>query len=151
MATERERPYSAFRYLVTLNGETGGPNDFKAGFQEITGLGVEITMQEYRAGNDVRNAPIKIPGLYKSTDVSLKRGVLGSLDLINWLNAVREGQDARRDIKVELKSEDNQTVVMTWKLMGAQPMKYTGPSLNGKGTDVAIEELGLSVEDIQFE
>ncbi len=148
MATERDRPYSAFRYLVDLGGGTDGP---KAGFQEVTGLGVEITMQEYRAGNDVRNAPLKIPGIYKATDISLKRGVLGALDLTSWLDQVRNGEDARRNITIQLQSEDRSTIAMTWKLEGAQPMKYTGPSLNGKGTDVAIEELGLSVEDIKFE
>ncbi|PZV06022.1 MAG: phage tail protein [Leptolyngbya sp.] len=147
MATERDRPYSAFRYLVDLGGGTDGA---KAGFQEVTGLGVEITMQEYRAGNERLNAPIKIPGLYKATDISLKRGVLGALDLTEWLNQVRRGENARRNITIELQGEDGQTA-MTWKLKNAQPMKYTGPSLNGKGTDVAIEELGLAVEDIEFE
>ncbi|MEM6253928.1 MAG: phage tail protein [Cyanobacteria bacterium P01_D01_bin.156] len=148
MATERDRPYSAFRYLVDLGGGTDGP---RAGFQEVSGLGVEITMQEYRAGNDVRNAPIKIPGIYKVTDVSLKRGVLGALDLTNWLDQVRNGEDARRNITIQLQSEDLSTIAMTWRLEGAQPMKYTGPSLNGKGTDVAIEELGLCIENLTFE
>ena len=86
MATERDRPYSAFRYLVDFDGNTDGP---KAGFQEVTGLGVEITMQEYRAGNDVRSAPQKIAGMYKATDVSLKRGVLGALDLTAWLDHMK--------------------------------------------------------------
>jgi phage tail-like protein len=148
MATERNRPYSAFRYLVDFDGNT---DSAKAGFQEVTGLGVEITMQEYRAGNDVRNAPIKIPGVYKATDISLKRGVLGALDLTAWLDEVRNGADARRNVTIQLQSEDRTAIAMTWKLIGAQPMKYTGPSLNGKGTDVAIEELGLSIEDIKFE
>jgi phage tail-like protein len=148
MATERDRPYGAFRYLVDFGSGTDGA---KAGFQEVTGLGIEITMQEYRAGNDLRNAPQKIPGLYKVTDVSLKRGLLGALDLAEWLNNVRNGADARRTVTVQLQSEDHSTIAMTWKLEGAQPMKYTGPSLNGKGTDVAIEELGLSIEDIKFE
>ncbi len=85
----------------------------------------------------MRNAPIKIPGLYKATDISLKRGVLGALDLTSWLNQVRSGEDARRDIIVQLQSEDRTTIAMTWQLVGAQPMKYTDPSLNGKGTDVA--------------
>lgn len=147
MAIPRERPYSAFRYLVDFDGNT---NDPKAGFQEVTGLGVEITMQEYRAGNDKRNAPQKIAGLHKATDVSLKRGVLGELDLTAWLDQVRNGADARRDVTIQLQSEDGSSIAMTWELKGAQPMKYTGPSLNGKGTDVAIEELGLSVEYIEF-
>jgi phage tail-like protein len=146
-----QRPYSAFRYLVDLKGETGDPEGFKAGFQEVSGLGVEVTMQEYRAGNDPINAPIKVPGLYKIPDVSLKRGVLGTLDLITWLNSIRLGVDDPREVIIQLQSEDRSTIAMTWKLKRARPIKYTGPSLNGKGTDVAIEELTLSVEDIEFE
>jgi phage tail-like protein len=148
MATERNRPYSSFNYLVDLGD---GTDDFKAGFQEVTGLGVEVTMQDYRPGNAKTNATIKLATRYKVNDVTLKRGVLGALDLIEWLNRVRNGEDARRPITIQLQSEDRKDIAMTWRLEGAQPVKYTGPSLNGKGTDVAIEELVLSVEDIKYE
>jgi phage tail-like protein len=151
MAAERPRPYSSFNYLVDLGGDTGDANDFKAGFQEVTGLGVEVTMQDYRAGNAKTNATMKLATRYKVNDVTLKRGVLGTLDLTKWLNQVRNGEDARRNITIHLQSEDRSAIAMTWRLEGVQPMKYTGPSLNGKGTDVAIEELALSVEEIKFE
>ena len=150
MATERKRPYSAFNYLVDLGGGDGTDVP-RAGFQEVTGLAVELTPQEYRAGNDTRNAPIKIMGMYKVPDVTFKRGVLGATDLLEWLESTRRGQDARRTVTVQLQSEDRSAVVMTWVLEGAQVMKYTGPSLNGKGTDVAMEELVLCVEEIKFE
>ena len=119
----------------------------------LAAIGIyDFYLWEYDYGHNLSpNAPIKIPGIYKATDISLKRGVLGALDLVEWLNQVRSGADARRDITIQLQTEDLSAIAMTWKLIGAQPMKYTGPSLNGKGTDVAIEELGLSVEDIQFE
>jgi phage tail-like protein len=147
----RKHPYSAFNYQVNLGGDNSDPKSPLAGFQEVTGLGVEITMQEYRAGNEKLNAPLKIPGLYKATDVALKRGVLGAKDLLNWLDQVRKGEDARRDVTIQLFDEKGETAVMTWRLLRALPIKYTGPSLNGKGTDVAIEELALAAEDIQFE
>jgi phage tail-like protein len=150
MATERNRPYSTFNYLVDLGGGDGTDSP-RAGFQEVSGIGVEVTMQEYRAGNDNRNAPTKIPGLYKVTDVSLKRGILGATDLLGWLEQVRRGVEARRTVTIQLQSEDRGAIAMTWVLEGARPMKYTGPSLNGKGTDVAIEELSLSVEEIKWE
>lgn len=150
MATERNRPYSAFNYLVDLGGGDGTDNA-RAGFQEVTGLGVEITMQEYRAGNDPRSAPIKIAGLHKIPDVTCKRGVLGAVDLLSWLDQVRRGEDARRTVTIQLQSEDRTAIAMTWILEGAQPMKYTGPSLSGKGTDVAMEELVLSVEAMRWE
>ena len=149
MATERERPYSQFNYRVSWDGLA--ENSVQAGFQEVSGLGMEITVAEYRAGNSMDNAPIKITGTYKVPDVTLKRGVIGSLDLYSWLNEVRDGsQDQLKSVTIRLMSEDRTTVAQEWKLLGARPMKYTGPSLNGKGTDLAIEELVLSAERIEL-
>ncbi len=150
MAVERERPYSQFNYLVDLgDGDTDSP---KAGFQEVSGLGMEITVAEYRNGNEKENSSRKITGTFKVPDVTLKRGVIGAEDLYEWLNEVRNGsQEALRAVKVQLLSEDRSQVAVTWLLNNARPIKYTGPSLNGKGTDVAIEELVLACEGIVFE
>ncbi|HEV2121594.1 MAG TPA: phage tail protein [Chloroflexota bacterium] len=150
MAELRARPYSAFNFLVRL-GDEGDPNSPQAGFQEVSGLGMEITVQEYRAGNSKENSPIKITGINKVTDVTLKRGVIGALDLYQWLDQVRSGaQDALRTVVIQLQSEDHTTTALEWKLTGARPIKYTGPSFNGKGTDVAIEELVLAAERIDM-
>jgi phage tail-like protein len=149
MPMERERPYSQFNYLVDLgNGDTDSP---KAGFQEVSGLGMEITVAEYRGGNDKENVARKITGTFKVPDVTLKRGVIGAEDLYDWLNKVRAGsQTALREVKIQLLSEERE-VAVTWILNNARPIKYTGPALNGKGTDVAIEELVLACEGINFE
>ncbi|MGA1839265.1 MAG: phage tail protein [bacterium] len=145
----RERPYSQFNYLVDLgSGHTEQP---QGGFQEVSGLGMEITVAEYRAGNDMDNAPRKITGTYKVPDITLKRGVIGSDDLYQWLNQVRNGaQDALRTVTIQLQNEDHSSIVQEWKLNFARPIKYTGPSLNAKGTDVAIEELVLACERIEL-
>lgn len=149
MATERDRPYSQFNYLVDVGGGTEGA---KAGFQEVSGLGLEITVAEYRPGNQKDNAPMKVTGLYKVPDVTLKRGVIGATDLYKWIDEVRNGkQDQRKTVTIQLQNEDRSAVVMTWKLSEARPIKYTGPSLNGKGTDVALEELVLACERIDIE
>jgi phage tail-like protein len=150
MATLRERPYSQFNYLVDLG--TGDTSSVQAGFQEVSGLGMEIGIAEYRNGNEKDNAARKITGLYKVPDVTLKRGVIGATDLYEWLDEVRNGsQEALRSVVIALVSEDRSTVAMTWKLTNARPLKYTGPSLNGKGTDVAVEELVLACERIDME
>lgn len=150
MATEREGiPYSQFNFQVTIGDE--GPERPQAGFQEVSGLGLEITVAEYRAGNMNDNAPIKVTGTYKVPDVTLKRGLMGYLDLYSWLDEVRNGnQEDLRTVKIDLMSEDRATVAMSWKLLKARPIKYTGPSLNGKGTDVAIEELVLAAHRIEM-
>ena len=152
MATERlDRPYSQFNFRVSWDGLD--ENSPQAGFQEVSGLGMEITVAEYRTGNAATNESLKITGTVKCPDVTLKRGVLGELTtLYAWLNDVRNGsQTALRNVTVQLMSEDRTTVAQTWRLKNARPMKYTGPSLNGKGTDLAIEELVLAAERIELE
>lgn len=150
MATERQGvPYSQFNFQVTIGDES--PDRAQAGFQEVTGLGMEITVAEYRAGNSPENSAVKVTGTYKVPDVTLKRGVMGYLDLYAWLDEVRSGsQDQKKNVTIDLIGEDHVTKAMTWRLIGARPIKYTGPSLNGKGTDVAVEELVLAAERIEL-
>jgi len=124
MAVLRERPYVQFNFLVDLgDGNTEGPD---AGFQEVSGIGMEVTVAEYRNGNERENSVRKITGLNKATDVTLKRGVIGSLKLYQWLNQIRNGdQNALRNVTVHLQNEDHSAVVQTWKLMRARIIKHT--------------------------
>jgi phage tail-like protein len=150
MATFRDRPYMQFNFLVDLgDGATDGP---KAGFQEISGIGMEVTVAEYRAGNSKENSVMKITGLNKCTDVTMKRGVIGSLDLYQWLDQIRNGDHkALRTVTVQLQNEDHTEVVQTWKLLRARIIKHTSGPFNAKGTDVAMEELVLAYERLEME
>src|SRR5690242_6499668 len=134
MSVPRDRPYVQFNFLVDLGtGVTDGP---QAGFQECSNIGMEVTVAEYRAGNMKENSVQKITGLNKATDVTLKRGVIGSLDLYEWLAEIRNGdQDAFRTVTVQLQNEDRTQSVMTWKLLRARITKHVSGPLNAKGTD----------------
>lgn len=147
MPDKRLSPYSAFNFLVEFNGQ-----DISAGFSEVTGLGAEITMAEYRNGNDKENHVRKIPNINKVSDVTLKRGIIKSQDLWDWINLTRrEGWIAQRNVIITLMDEANETSVQRWTLQNTVPIKYTGPSLNAKGgSDVAMEELVLSAEGIVY-
>jgi phage tail-like protein len=150
MAVLRERPYVQFNFLIDLGtGSTDGP---EAGFQECSGIGMEVTVSEYRNGNEKENSVRKITGLNKSTDVTLKRGVIGSLNLYQWLNQIRNGdQSALRTVTIHLQNEDHTAIVQTWKLLRARITKHTSGPLNAKGTDVAMEELVLAYERLEME
>jgi phage tail-like protein len=150
MATLRDRPYVQFNFLVDLgDGNNEGP---QAGFQECSNIGMEVTVAEYRNGNEKENSVRKITGLNKSTDVTLKRGVIGSLNLYQWLDDIRNGnQKALRNVVVQLQSEDHTAVVQTWKLMRARIIKHISGPMNAKGTDVAMEELTLAYERLEME
>lgn len=150
MAAKRDRPYAQFNFLVDLgDGQTTGPD---AGFQECSNLGMEVTVAEYRNGNDAENSVRKITGLNKATDVTMKRGVIGSARLYNWLNAIRNGDENQmQTVRVTLQSEDHQTKVATWVLKKARIIKYVSGPFNAKGTDVAMEELTLAYERMELE
>lgn len=153
--TERENglPYSQFNFLVDLIGD-GKTETARAGFQEVSGLGLEVNVAEYRAGNWGENSARKVYGTYKGSDVTLKRGLIGAADLFEWVKAVRKGtqEGVRRTVTITLQSEDRDpaTVAAVWTLHEAFPTKYTAPTLSGAGTDVAVEELTLACERIEM-
>lgn len=150
MAAPRNRPYVQFNFLVDLGtGNTDGPD---AGFQEISNIGMEVTIAEYRTGNSKENSVQKITGLNKATDVTMKRGVIGSLNLYEWLNQIRNGdQNALRTVTIHLQNEDHTAIVLTWKLLRARIIKHVSGPMNAKGTDVAMEELTIAYERLEME
>jgi phage tail-like protein len=152
MAVQRDNPYGNFNFRVTVD-RFGDAGSVRAGFQEISGLSTEVTVAEYRNGNEPENHVRKMNGIYKSGDVTLKRGLIGVIDFFAWVRDVRNGaQNVRSSVTIELMDEAHTGPVMTWKLTNARPMKYTAPTMNAKGgTDVAIEELVLSCEKIDVE
>ena len=150
MAVLRDRPYNQFNFVVDLGaGATDGP---EAGFQEVSGIGMEVAVTEYRNGNSKENNVTKITGLAKYPNVTLKRGVIGSLTLYQWLDQIRNGdQNALRNVVIQLQSEDHTQVVQTWKLLRARIVKHVSGPFNAVGTDVAIEELVLAYERLEME
>jgi phage tail-like protein len=150
MAVMRDRPYTQFNFLVDIgDGVTDGPG---AGFQEVSAISTEVAVAEYRNGNSRENSVTKITGLNKATDVTMKRGVIGSLNLYQWLDDIRNGnQRALRTVTIQLQNEDHTEVVQTWKLLRARIIKHTSGPFNAKGSDVAMEELVLAYERLELE
>src|SRR5688572_19687514 len=113
MPTFRDTPYAAFNFLVEL--EPGQGKEVIAGFSEVSGLNMEVTVAEYRAGNDPVNYVRKIPGVIKAGDVTLKRGVIGASNLYEWIDRVRAGDIglAKRTVQVKLLNETRRDVVVT--------------------------------------
>ncbi len=151
MANDRSTPYSAFNFLVAISDGRAADAPL-GGFSDVSGLSTEFTMAEYRYGNDKEEHVRKVPGVHKVGDVTLKRGIVNSKDLWDWIQQVRDkGPEAKRSVVITLLSEAA-SPVERWTLMGVTPMKYTGPTFAAKGGgDVAMEELVLSAEGVYFE
>jgi len=150
MAVVRERPYAQFNFLVDIGtGETEGP---EAGFQECSGISMSVDVIEYRNGNERENTPRKLTGLTRVSDVTIKRGIIGSLGLYKWIDDIRNGNPAAlRTVVIQLQNEDHTAVVMTWKLLRARIIKHTSGPFNAKGTDVAMEEITIAYERLELE
>ena len=94
---------------------------------------------------------IKITGMNKSTDVTLKRGVIGNVAALDqWLNEVRSGGKKRWDVIVTAQSEDGLAPIRRWTLKRARIIKHTVGPLNAKSNDVAIETIVISCEGIDL-
>jgi phage tail-like protein len=147
---DRTAPYPSYNYIVNLNGPRD-PNKLLGGFSDVSGLETDIHISEYRDGNEAEPHVRKIPGSHKVGDVTLKRGVVDSSDLWAWIKDTRtNGVNAQRDVVITLRDEAANPV-QKYTLRKAVPMKYTGPTLAGKGAgEVAMEELVLSAEGFEI-
>ncbi|MBX2796891.1 MAG: phage tail protein [Myxococcales bacterium] len=133
-------PYGAFNFQVSVEG---GP---RAGFSDVSGLGTELMVAEYRNGDDPENHVQKVAGLHKVSDVTLKRGIINQLEFYQWINEVHGDPSVRKDVTITL-IDESQNPVMTWKLIRCIPQKWTGPTLAAKAHgDVAMEEIVLAIE-----
>lgn len=146
----RVAPYPSYNYIVNLSGPRD-PEKLLGGFSDVSGLSTEIHISEYRDGNELEAHVRKVPGSHKVNDVTLKRGVVDSSDLWAWIVQTRTtGVLAQRDVVITLRDEASNPV-QSWKLRNVVPMKYTGPTLAGKGGgEVAMEELVLSAEGFEI-
>lgn len=159
----------AFRFQVKLRksaAATSGsqpPGDKPSGdalgdgaFQECSGLDVEMDVQEYQEGGR-NDGIIKHVGRAKYTNIILKRGMFfgdsggANRDLWNWIQGVVAGVRpvARYDGIIEVMSVGD-TVVATWVFDRGLPAKISGPQLNARTGEIAIEELHISHEGLRL-
>ena len=150
MADLRQRPYVQFNFLVDIG--TGNDDSVQAGFQECSGIGSDVSVSDYRSGDEKGSRVQKIKGLNKATDVTLKRGIIGSAGLSQWMQDIRNANPGSiRDVVIHVQNEDRTAIVKSWKLIRARVVKHTAGPMNAKGTDVAMEELVLTYERLEME
>jgi len=134
-------PLPGFHFSV----EWGGTN---IGFSEASGLTMETQVIEYRDGISPDYNTIKMPGLPKTANIVLKRGIVdGDKEFFAWLNQTKMNKAERRDVSISLLNEEHEPV-MTWKARNCFPVKIEGPGLKATGNEVAIETLELAHEGL---
>lgn len=149
-------PLTKMNFLVTVSDVSG-----VAAFTEVTGVEASVDVIEFRQGNSNSLAPVKLPGLVKHGNVTLKMGYTQSQDFKEWIIACvseRREEMPRRTVSIELFDsneggsqaivEEVNTKGVTWVLSDAWVAKYSAPDLNASTSEVAIESVEIAYEEI---
>jgi phage tail-like protein len=152
---------TTFNFRISLNlsasASTGAATLGNGGFQECTGLEVEMDVQELQEGGR-NNGTVRQVGRGKYSPIVLKRGMLFPDDgqvyneLWNWLQGIVNGVRpvARYDGVIEMLSADGNDTVATWTFDRGLPAKIAGPQFNAKTGEIAIEELTIHHEGLRL-
>ena len=123
----------------------------RLGFSEISGLDVETEPIEYRDGIMPEYSKIKMPGMQKYSNITLKRGsFLSDNEFYDWWNTVQLNTIERRDLVISLLNESHEPVI-TWKVKNAWPIKVQSTDLKADGNEVAIETMEIAHEGLTLE
>ncbi|HZH37043.1 MAG TPA: phage tail protein [Flavisolibacter sp.] len=137
-------PLPKFHFRVEWGGS-------KIGFTEVTGLNIENELIEYRDGASPEYHKIKMPGLQKYGNITLKRGMFtGDNEFFQWLNTVSLSNIERRDVTISLLNENHEPVYI-WRIKNAFPTKVTAPDLKSDANEVAVETIELAHEGLVIE
>ncbi|MES2442413.1 MAG: phage tail protein [Pseudomonadota bacterium] len=131
------------KFYFSVTGIPGTPV-----FQEVSGLEAEAQVIEYRAGNSAIFAPIKMPGLKKYGNVTMKKGIFVTDSLLwTWFNSIAMNTITRSTVVVNLMDETGAPRMM-WTLNNAFPTKLTGTDMKSDGNEVAVESIEVAYETL---
>ncbi|TCI93204.1 phage tail protein [Tenacibaculum sp. M341] len=134
-------PLSKFYFQVDWGGT-------RIGFHEVSGLDTEVEIIEYRQGASPDFSKIKMPGMKKFSNITLKRGSFaGDNEYFNWLSTIQLNSVERRTVTISLLDENGNPAI-TWTVKEAFPVKLQSTDLKAEGNEVAIETLEIAHEGL---
>ena len=117
-------------------------------FQEVSGLDIEAQIIEYRHGNSKEFSTIKMPGIKKTGNVTLKKGVFVKDNAFwDWFNQIKMNTIERKTVVISLLDEEGNPS-MVWTLNNAWPTKITGTDMKSDGNEVAVETVEVAHEGL---
>lgn len=136
-------PVARFQFSVTIG-------DKEAFFQEVTGLSAETQQIEYRKGNSPEFSTVKMPGIQKFGNITLKKGIFKDDKGFRELyDAFKMNTVERKVIVISLLDENN-VVAMSWRLANAFPSKITVTDMKSDANEPAVESMELSHEGLSL-
>lgn len=140
MADQVKYPLPRYHYEVDWGGK-------KMAFTEVTGMDQQVEVIEYRHSNSVDFSKIKMPGMRKFSNITMKRGKFeGDFDFNDWIDEIsNERAENRRNIVIRLLNEKHVTVA-TWTAIRCFPVKVTATDLKSDANEIAIESIEIAHE-----
>jgi phage tail-like protein len=137
-------PMPKFFFKVTWGGN-------EIAFQEVSGLDVQSEEIKYRHGNSKDFSVIKMPGMRKYGNVTMKKGVFkGDNKFFLWLDSIKMNTIKRVPVVISLLDQAEKEV-MVWTLNNAWPTKISSTDLKSEGNEVAIETIEIVHEGLKIE
>lgn len=137
-------PLPKFYFQVKLG-------DTEVAFQEVSGLDIEAQIIEYRHGNSPEFSTIKMPGIKKVGNVTLKKGVFVKDNAFwDWFNQIKMNTIERKTVTISLLDEGG-APTMVWTLNNAWPTKITGTDMKADGNEVAVETIEVAHEGLTIQ
>jgi phage tail-like protein len=127
----RVDPYGAHNFTVEIN-------DVAVAFAEVSGLGYEF---DYTDADQSFTSHV--------TDVTLRRGITGDTTVWSWVRSAVRGRPDGRTVTIRL-LDDRRAEVCSWVLREARLRRWSGPTLNAIGGTIAIEEIVLTAQSLEF-
>lgn len=140
----QEYPLPRYHYQVDWGGT-------KISFTEVTGMDIQQELIEYRHSDSKDFNKIKMPGMRKFSNITLKRGKFeGDFDYNTWLDDIaNERVENRRDVVIRLLNEKHAPVAV-WKASRCFPVKVTAPDLKSDANEIAIETIEIAHEGLSL-
>jgi len=136
-------PLPKFYFSVDIDDLTDLP------FLEVSGLEIEADNISYRHGNDPSFGTIQMPGIKKSGNLILKKGVFADDDLYQSLiSKIALNTYKRMTVVIRLLDEKSEPRI-TWQINNAFPLKFSSTDMNSESSEAAIESIEFSHQGVQ--
>jgi phage tail-like protein len=142
---KQENPWPLPKFYFTVDIDDVGTD---LPFHEVSGLDIDTQVVEYRAGNSNHFSTVRMPGIAKSGNVTLKKGIFAKdSKFFDWLAKIERNTIKRATVTIKLLDESG-APTMVWTLANAWPTKITSSDLNAEGNEVAVESIEVAHEGL---
>ena len=148
MATTAQ-PFTAFNFAVEITRDGDAKKLCGGAFTECDGLEITMDVKTIRDGGN-NDRQIRLAGPSTFNQLTLKRGLTSGFDLWRWLHDTQNDPSLRASAEVVLLAEDGSTERARFVLSRCIPLKLKAPALNAKDGVMAVEELQLAYESLEW-